>query len=443
MGEILKHIDTNIAGTAVVSAKINLSSFVAGFIQRIINTSEYSSLSYEIQGQISHLSFLVHLVCRNNNFDVIYEEHESIQNDINQGFVRWTDQSYFSQWERLMLTKYVGYQPKEELDDNWDNDNDKGLNEMFEQDMKESVEPVKISFRKKKYKQVQKKDKKVHDNKEKYGESGDFPCVNCPGFHATRARDYYKHLFEEHNANLCTKCGQTFTKFVAYWYHVKEKNTNCPRCPESFTHQCYYETHMMQVHNHKINSQKAFKNPHKICPYCGDVVTELKEHMIKKGHLVPSELHKCPHCDYTHHKQSNIRHHIDRKHNTESVISCPYCGKRVKAYCLKRHIRLVKCNLSEEEREIKSEYPCPECGKLFANEDNVKKHIVYYHRENQKQHCQLCNFTTKYAYNMRMHMKRVHEHKPFWEQCRYCEQKVSNMKSHISTYHPEISLLKQ
>ena len=256
MGEILKHIDTNIAGTAVVSAKINLSSFVAGFIQRIINTSEYSSLSYEIQGQISHLSFLVHLVCRNNNFDVIYEEHESIQNDINQGFVRWTDQSYFSQWERLMLTKYVGYQPKEELDDNWDNDNDKGLNEMFEQDMKESVEPVKISFRKKKYKQVQKKDKKVHDNKEKYGESGDFPCVNCPGFHATRARDYYKHLFEEHNANLCTKCGQTFTKFVAYWYHVKEKNTNCPRCPESFTHQCYYETHMMQVHNHKINAQE-------------------------------------------------------------------------------------------------------------------------------------------------------------------------------------------
>ena len=165
--------------------------------------------------------------------------------------------------------------------------------------------------------------------------------------------------------------------------------------------------------------------------------------MIKKGHLVPSELHKCPHCDYTHHKQSNIRHHIDRKHNTESVISCPYCGKRVKAYCLKRHIRLVKCNLSEEEREIKSEYPCPECGKLFANEDNVKKHIVYYHRENQKQHCQLCNFTTKYAYNMRMHMKRVHEHKPFWEQCLYCEQKVSNMKSHISTYHPEISLIKQ
>ena len=90
MGELLKHIDTNIAGTAVVGAKINLSSFVAGFIQRIINTSEFSTLSYEIQGQISHLSFLVHLVCRNNNFDVIYEEHESIQNDIDNGLVRWT-----------------------------------------------------------------------------------------------------------------------------------------------------------------------------------------------------------------------------------------------------------------------------------------------------------------------------------------------------------------
>ena len=108
MADLLKHIDTKIAGAAVISAKINLSSFVAGFVQRIINTSEYSTLSYEIQGQISHLSFLVHLVCRNNNFDVIYEEHESIQNDIDNGLVRWTDQSYFNQWERLMLTKYVG-----------------------------------------------------------------------------------------------------------------------------------------------------------------------------------------------------------------------------------------------------------------------------------------------------------------------------------------------
>ena len=64
----------------------------------------------------------MHLVCRNNNFDVIYEEHESIQNDIENGFVRWADQSYFNQWERLMLAKYVGFQPKDEPMDNWDNE---------------------------------------------------------------------------------------------------------------------------------------------------------------------------------------------------------------------------------------------------------------------------------------------------------------------------------
>jgi len=430
-GDLLKHIDTKLAGSAVVETKISLQSFVAGFVQRLINTSEFSSLSYEIQGQITHLSFLVHLVCRNNNFDVIYEEHESIQNDIENGFVRWADQSYFNQWERLMLAKYVGFQPKDEPMDNWDNEPS-----LFEQDMKVPEEPVIIGFKKKKQM------KKLVENKEKFGESGDFHCVSCPDFHARRARDYYKHLFLEHDAKLCTKCGKTFTKFVAYWYHVKEKSTSCPKCSDMFTHQCYFETHMLQVHNHKINSQKAFKNPQKICPYCGDVVTELKEHMIRAGHVVASELHKCPHCPYTHHKQNNIKQHINRNHNPEGVIGCPYCGKKVKSYKLKQHIQRVKCNLSEEEREVKSDYPCPECGKLFANEENVKKHIVYYHRENQKQNCQLCNFTTKYAYNMRMHMKRVHEHKPFWEHCQYCDQKVSNMKSHIGTYHPELSLVK-
>ena len=146
--------------------------------------------------------------------------------------------------------------------------------------------------------------------------------------------------------------------------------------------------------------------------------------------------------DLTFNRKNPFKLLFFRNHNPEGVIGCPYCGKKVKSYKLKQHIQRVKCNLSEEEREVKSDYPCPECGKLFANEENVKKHIVYYHRENQKQNCQLCNFTTKYAYNMRMHMKRVHEHKPFWEHCQYCDQKVSNMKSHIGTYHPELSLVK-
>ena len=116
--------------------------------------------------------------------------------------------------------------------------------------MKVPEEPVIIGFKKKKQM------KKLVENKEKFGESGDFHCVSCPNFHARRARDYYKHLFLEHDAKLCTKCGKTFTKFVAYWYHVKEKSTNCPKCSEMFTHQCYFETHMLQVHNHKINSQE-------------------------------------------------------------------------------------------------------------------------------------------------------------------------------------------
>ena len=116
--------------------------------------------------------------------------------------------------------------------------------------MKVPEEPVIIGFKKKKQM------KKLVENKEKFGESGDFHCVSCPDFHARRARDYYKHLFLEHDAKLCTKCGKTFTKFVAYWYHVKEKSTSCPKCSDMFTHQCYFETHMLQVHNHKINSQE-------------------------------------------------------------------------------------------------------------------------------------------------------------------------------------------
>ena len=43
------------------------------------------------------------------------------------------------------------------------------------------------------------------------------------------------------------------------------------------------------------------------------MVTELKEHMIRAGHVVASELHKCPHCPYTHHKQNNIKQHINRQ----------------------------------------------------------------------------------------------------------------------------------
>ena len=107
MAILLGYIDGNIAGGeyAAKEKNINFPSFVAGYLQEVIQMNEFETVLKQISEKIKHLSFLVHLMCRYEDFDKVYSEYISVQEDLEIGNIDWENDQYFREWEKLQVNK--------------------------------------------------------------------------------------------------------------------------------------------------------------------------------------------------------------------------------------------------------------------------------------------------------------------------------------------------
>ena len=106
---VTDHIDFNIAGVGVRDRKVDLAAFVAGYLQEMMITQEFQTIHHLVKEKVRHLSYLVHLVCRCGDFDTIYEEYKSVQEDMIFGNVGWDSDSYFRDWEKSSLWESIGH----------------------------------------------------------------------------------------------------------------------------------------------------------------------------------------------------------------------------------------------------------------------------------------------------------------------------------------------
>merc|ERR1712227_939490 len=72
-----------------------------------------------IKQKILHLTFLVNLVCKFEDFDAVYEEYKSVQEDLKSGTISWDDEQYFREWEEAILRR--------ENDNNQENDDEESV----------------------------------------------------------------------------------------------------------------------------------------------------------------------------------------------------------------------------------------------------------------------------------------------------------------------------
>ena len=107
MANLLEYIYYDIAGPEYASKEknINFPSFVAGYLQETIQNKEFEHVLKKISEKIKHLSFLVHLMCRYEDFDKVYSEYKSVQGDLAIGNISWEDEQYFREWEMLQVKK--------------------------------------------------------------------------------------------------------------------------------------------------------------------------------------------------------------------------------------------------------------------------------------------------------------------------------------------------
>ena len=165
------------------------------------------------------------------------------------------------------------------------------------------------------------------------------------------------------------------------------------------------------------------------CDICGVFVTKLKEHMIRKHpeHLHNSDLilHKCDVCDYSTRIKSTLKQHIYNMH-AEKNIQCEQCSyKTALPAKLKQHMKKVhgsptincsfqgckrrfvqECDLREHIKRVHPTglFNCHICGKVFVNEDKMKRHIRMHNIDAEGLPCDKCHLKFLTKQKLREHM---------------------------------------
>jgi len=451
--KLMNYIDTKLTGPDVKYRKIDLAAFVAGYLQDIIKMNGFESVIQPIRQKVLNLSFLVHLVCRFEDFEKVYGEHRLLQDDLTSSNISWDDEQYFRQWEVDIINR--------EFEDEADVDADDAIENLVETEMKtenESDEEI-PEVRKKRKRKVKVKNEdegeddsiligikprkkrgpyKKKDPSQKKAKIRMDPgkilitCEDCK-FETVSKKKYMEHMFERHEQNLCIECGTKFDKFEVYYIHLEahEATFVCDQCSAQFRTDLRLRNHQKIFHG----LQKESKKKEEVCNICGLMFKNMKAHMQAK-HTDESKLFRCEQCDYKSPNRNEVKRHFTAIHTNDNVTKCPFCKKPVKA--LKRHLLRSKCDIPESERKT-IEVSCDICQKTFGSVEYLKNHKRKVHTDNQYQ-CSICNFQSKYIENLKQHVRTVHEKKPLRETCPHCDKVCTSIEWHIKNFHSDLPL---
>ena len=142
-------------------------------------------------------------------------------------------------------------------------------------------------------------------------------------------------------------------------------------------------------------------------------------------------MQKCHLCDYTNKQKSQTKNHIVRVHRSNGE-SCETCGKLVKD--LKRHKRRG-CITSVK---LPGHILCKQCDKTFRNKNHLRNHMKI-HLNIRDNVCSQCTYSTTSGFNLKIHIKRVHQNLPLHSECPHCMRKVFDIEKHIQNFHKIIT----
>ena len=205
-------------------------------------------------------------------------------------------------------------------------------------------------------------------------------------------------------------------------------------CGKSFKYRKVLKMHKEAMHQfsnktHILENVQLKENS--LCPHCGSSFSTnstLKAHI---KNLYTGVFLLCPKCEYKTRNPGTLKLHHKLRHTEESKLSCMFCGKVVKD--LQRHLKVTLCGKDKDESR---KLQCQKCSSQFKLK-HLKNHMKIIHEEIKDNMCPHCSYATYSSYNLRLHVKRVHEKAEMLEQCPYCEKRSGHLKWHLDTYHSE------
>jgi uncharacterized Zn-finger protein len=218
---------------------------------------------------------------------------------------------------------------------------------------------------------------------------------------------------------ICQECFKICSGSRRLAKHLKKKHREYPKSKPGKKPDSFRDSFVCLTCSKSCNSEKHLRKHIKRRHQAGNKVEMHEPEVIldEKQTLI------CPDCYKTCNSEKHLRKHMKRRHaedkkavevsNNSEQISCQECLHTFKnSKILNKHIKNVHHNVKRSQK-----FPCLECGKLLCSKFNLKIHIRQVHERELNFECGECDkmFFSKHARDLHAGV-----HKLLEERDRFC-----------------------
>ena len=222
---------------------------------------------------------------------------------------------------------------------------------------------------------------------------GSFCNICYKNFHNWCSKEMHVqcvHKKDESEKFKCSSCSKSFMSKTSLEYHMDITHSEtkpvltCERCKKTFHHKITLRRHIQSIHDHSKSKPKC-----DLCEKSFSRKDKLINHIAKVHHLHDIEF---------------ARAEKDLKQDNGSY-KCNRCSKIFIGDGAFKDLKVHLINKCKDPVEIQ----CEECGKLFSNQFNLKRHIKIEHNtEITMFNCNSCDFCSGYKWHLIRHLKNRH-----------------------------------